>query len=116
MKKSPNYASHRTSELGLSRLYPYSNPSTPCSDKCELATLILYSSDSDSNTWLIGQYFNALFWSTITACLCENVPLYTSSPLNLTLYPSFNKLPKARDSAVAQSIWILLVNIDYLYS
>ena len=52
-----------------------------------------------------GIYLELSFWFLITECLWLNVPLPESCPTNLTGKPSSNKVPKARLSAVDQSIF-----------
>ena len=101
LAKSPNWASHSTSESVATEEYPYSNPSTAASDS-ELF-----------HTWnwacrcprcLSGAHSRPVSESCNTRWRWLNVPRSESSPLSRTGTSSVRSAAKARASACAQSI------------
>ena len=103
LAKSPNCASHITSELGFSSEYPSSNPSTPNSLSDELETVKKLGCLLSPYTERSGTHLAPVFWSCRSACLWLNVPRSTSCPLRRTWLPSSSNVPNASASAIAQS-------------
>ena len=63
-----------------------------------------------------GTYLVLSNWFLRTECLWLNVPLPESWPTNLTGYPSSNKEPNAKASAVDQSISKPFFTFNFLLS
>ena len=111
LAKSPNCASHKTSDSGSDKEYPNSKPSTANSDKSVSITSNFFCF---FEILFNGTYLSWFSWFLITACLWLKVPLPESWPESLTGKPSSNNVPKASVSAVDQSIGVFSVNIFLL--
>src|SRR5216683_298373 len=98
--KSPNCASHSTSDSGSSAPYPYSNPRHAYSESGELW---ISNDDFASSRCCNGTYFSFVRASSSTAWRCENVPRSVSCPVSRIGVPSFNSDANASASAVPQS-------------
>ena len=111
--KSPNWASHNTKVSGSDNEYPNSNPKTASSERSVSIISNFFCLDE---ILFKGIYLSWFSWFLKTECLWLKVPLPESCPDNLTEKPSSRSVPKARVSAVDQSIGIFSVNILCLWS
>lgn len=93
LKKSPNWASQMQSRFGVSQETPVSNPKTANSERELLAisSMPCFISGFLRVSRFRGMMVRSFSWSTSMTWRCENVPLPTSWPEILTLYPFFLK-------------------------